>query len=502
MQKSGYERYGLRSNPFRDLSSESLESVDIFHIEQPFDDELDRMKEEVMYKENKAVVAILGGLGAGKTERLLLAASEAKQNDVFFVLRNMTFETKWIVEGILELILKHNTLGFFERVFTAPKWYKAVVKKKKHAQKAYDPEEAGRVIAHALNENAPAFLLMNDFHHLQHAADAERFLHVLHVLFDHIDPGVMVMISSDTEYFTNLMQRHHSLNERINRQLMVPPLSDEEAQLMIAKRLLEKRLVDDVDPLYPFSPDAIGVLNDEAEGNPRHLLKLADVVIDHAAKRRIITIDEGVVLEVISSTKNKTLNIEYEEKPPVISNPILPVVEVDQQPQKQRRGLSGRLRRSEQSSVPLSSSQSNPGPNAPRQHDENQDSIEQPVPTVVRKDNPVESPDSSGRQAAGEKNSEDHEVRRPSPPKPKKQKQPIEPVKPEPESEKPVAAVEEDESDEEEIITPKPVQKKPQKEECMVKIRCPECSKVFAMELEGEEDTIRCPYCEFIGSIS
>ncbi|MBN1280529.1 MAG: hypothetical protein JXA00_02660 [Candidatus Thermoplasmatota archaeon] len=323
MQKTGYERYGLSSNPFRDLSSESLENVDIFHVVQRVDEDLARMREEVFYKENKAVVAVLGGLGAGKTERLLLVANEAKRNNAFYVFQNMTFETRWVVEGILHLLLLQSHLGFFTRLFSAPKWYKSVKKKLKKAEKQYDPDKAGRIIADALNNNAPSFLLINDFHHLARVEDAERFLHTLHVMIDHIDQGVMIMISSDQQYFESLMEQHKSLHERINRKIQIPPLSDEEAQLMIAKRLLEKRLVDDVDPLYPFTPEGVAFLNLDVAGNPRHLLKLADVVIDYAAKKRSIMIDEVVVGEVLSMVKEQKITIpEDAVAPELVCVPI------------------------------------------------------------------------------------------------------------------------------------------------------------------------------------
>ena len=71
LEKSGYERYGLTGNPFRDLTSDSIEDVEIFHVKQQIDGELNELIEEVEAKENKAVVMLLADLGAGKTERLI-----------------------------------------------------------------------------------------------------------------------------------------------------------------------------------------------------------------------------------------------------------------------------------------------------------------------------------------------------------------------------------------------------------------------------------------------
>jgi hypothetical protein len=316
MQKSGYERYGLTSNPFHDLSSESLENVDILHVVQHVDEDISRIREEIFYKENKAAIAVLGGLGAGKTERLLLVANEAKRHKAFYAMQNMTFDTKWVVEGIFDEIIQQSNLGFFNRIFSAPKWYRTAVKTRKKSEKKYDPDKAGHIIADALNNNTPSFLLINDFQQLVHVEDAERFLHTLQVMIDHIDKGVMIILSSDEDFFIALMESHKPLYERINRKFFIPSLSDEEAQLMIAKRLMEKRLIDNVDPLYPFTKEGISFLNLESKGNPRHLLKLADTVIDFAAKKRLIMIDDIAVGDILSKQKEQ-MQVSAEHKDPV-----------------------------------------------------------------------------------------------------------------------------------------------------------------------------------------
>ncbi|MEM4258154.1 MAG: hypothetical protein QXL17_03260 [Candidatus Thermoplasmatota archaeon] len=427
MVKTGYERYGLSGNPFRDLSSESLENVDIFHVTQRIDEDLARIREEVFYKENKAVLAVLGGLGAGKTERLLLVANEAKRNKAFYVFQNMTFETRWMVEGILDLIISQTKLGFFSRVFAPPKWYKAVVKKRKKAEKQYDPDKAGRVIAEALNQNIPSFLLINDFHHLAQVEDADRFLHVLHVLIDHINPGVMIMISCDQMFFESLMESHQSLHERINRKIVLSPLSDQEAQLMIAKRLLEKRLVDDVDPLYPFTPGGIAFMNLEVAGNPRHLLKLADVVIDYAAKKRCIMIDDVLVSEVLTMIKEQKLAVPEDQQTEMVCIPLkkeIPLRKPDKKEQPQHTVSRFSLKKDQTTKKKLLKKKN-------RSSGESKFLVDPAVQTTMPKEEGSDTIDKT-----------------------------------------------------------------------MVKISCPMCHKTFTSELNGKNGVLRCPYCDFIGSVT
>ncbi len=470
MQKNVYERYGLRSNPFRDLSSETLENVDIFHVTQKIDEELAHIREEVSFKENKVVIGILGGLGAGKTERLLLVANEAVNKNYFYVLRNMSFETKWVVDGILDIIQQQNQLSFLKRLFIPPIWYKQIVKLKKQSKKSYDPEEAGRVIAYALNKNTPAFLLINDFHHLSRAKDAERFLHVLHVLVDHIDAGVMVMISSDYQFFNSLMRHHPSLNQRINRKVVIPALSSNEAKLMIAKRLLEKRLVDDVDPLYPFTAKGVESLNQTVQGNPRQLLKIADIVIDYAAKKRTIMINEDVVRDILALSKNKQLHIEFEEQTPVIT-PL----------DSHKIKSQGRPNSTEVSLI--ENNWDAVSPELSPYLDDWQELIPEDCnPSVGNSANPDKKKitEVAHSKRFSKKN--------------QKQKTTISPKN-----------LSQDIKSSGDLSPQTPIHTKTKdniNHLKMVQIQCPDCSKIFAMQLEDATDLIRCPYCDFMGSIS
>src|SRR6202142_2128817 len=80
MPALSYERYGLTGNPFRDLISENLEDVEAVHVNLEVDRVLQIIKEEVLAKENRATVALVGAIGSGKTERLRVAAAEGKRS--------------------------------------------------------------------------------------------------------------------------------------------------------------------------------------------------------------------------------------------------------------------------------------------------------------------------------------------------------------------------------------------------------------------------------------
>lgn len=317
MEKTGFERYGLSGNPFRDLSSENLEDVEIFHVPQFIDKDIYEIREEALNKENKAVIALMGGLGAGKTERLLLLKNEADRRGAFCIMGGVTTESQWMVKNILDSMAGKKSAGGRQGIKSG-KWTKAVKKASKMISKEgsdYDPEMIGHVIAEALNANAPAFLLINDLHRLPEKEDMEQFLQILYVVTNEIVPGVLVVLSGDEKYFKGVLYSNATLNERINRKLTIPPLSVHEATLMIAKRLLAKRLVDDMDALYPFTSDSIETLNGMAKGNPRALLKYADFLLENAVKARAVQIDDDLVKVMVEQNQAANLINDSESEP-------------------------------------------------------------------------------------------------------------------------------------------------------------------------------------------
>ena len=296
-ERTQYDRYGLTGNPFHDLSSESLDSIDLFHVNQGVDGEISSLVNEVMERENKAIVALLGGLGAGKSERLRIIETNVHEEKHFFCRSDICAETRWVIRSVAEGIVQESKRS---KGLKSSSWKKDLTRIAKNASEGYDPHIAGEAIASALNANAPAFLALNDLHWLEVSEDTDNFFHALHTVFDEVNKGVMIILTCSESYFGTLMAGRDSLKARINRTLVIPQLNDNEAGLMIAKRMLVKRVVEDMQPLYPFTQDAISVMNRTANGNPRELLKVADKVIDIAAKKKAIQIDEDLVNQALA----------------------------------------------------------------------------------------------------------------------------------------------------------------------------------------------------------
>src|ERR1041385_1240855 len=83
MERPGYERFGLVTNPFQDLASETIDEIVLYHVQQEWDESLEAIKQDVLELKRKAAVALVGKMGLGKTQRLRVTAQQAQQVDAY-----------------------------------------------------------------------------------------------------------------------------------------------------------------------------------------------------------------------------------------------------------------------------------------------------------------------------------------------------------------------------------------------------------------------------------
>lgn len=345
MPISTFERYGLTGNPFRELASENLQDIEVYHVNLEIDQSLQSIREEIFEKENRAVVAVVGSHGTGKTERLLLTASEARLRKAFTVYFDITSQTNWILRGLAVEILKAAKTAGYPKAFSSPSWFRDVTSLQKLSDEKYDPIQAGKSIGNALNENAPAVLLLNDLHNLSKTAELDAFSKTLQEIFDTIKPGVLVMFGCYQGYLDWLIKNRPALASRINRTYYLPKLTDGEAGLLLAKKLLGRRVVEEMDPLYPFDKGAVTVINEAAAGNPRRILEDADTAIEYGAEHRAYRVDDELVRTALAEEKAKRPSTDDAKSEGSRLDPPRPAVPAVTEAQPTRRSLLGGLGR-------------------------------------------------------------------------------------------------------------------------------------------------------------
>ncbi len=307
MPISTFERYGLTSNPFRELASESLQDIEVYHVNLEIDQSLQSIRDEVWEKENRVVVAIVGSHGTGKTERLLVTAAEAREHKAFTVYMDVTSQTNWILRGLAGEFLKAAKLAGVPKGFSYPAWFREITALQKVSDEKYDPIQAGKTIAQALSENAPAVLLLNDLHNLTKTPELDAFGKTLQEVFDAIRPGVLVMFGCYQGYLDWIVKNRPALASRINRTFYLPKMTNDEAALLLAKKLLGRRVVEEIEPLYPFDKEAVAAINEAAGGNPRRILEIADLAIEYGVEHRAYRVDGEAVKAALAA--------HQEEKP-------------------------------------------------------------------------------------------------------------------------------------------------------------------------------------------
>ncbi|HXW33605.1 MAG TPA: AAA family ATPase [Acidimicrobiales bacterium] len=295
MTATSYDRYGLAGNPFRELASENISDIELFHVNLEIDDTLHAVIDEVLSKENRAIVAVVGEHGSGKTERLMMAATEAKQRKAFTVYFDVTSKTPWILRGLAEEFRKTAEQSGLTKTFSSPAWMRALAPIEKLKDEKYDPIAAGRAIGQALNDTAPSLLLLNDLHNLMESKEIHAFAKTLQQVSDVIKPGVLIMFDCFPSYLAWLTVNLAPFASRINRTIRLPGLTSDEAALLLAKKMLPKRMVEDLDPIYPFDKESVVALNEAAGGNPRRLIELADLSIEFGASHKLYRVDSNVV---------------------------------------------------------------------------------------------------------------------------------------------------------------------------------------------------------------
>jgi len=299
-----YARYGLGGNPFRNTEN-SVEVVSRVHANLSIDDTLASLKEEVFFKRNSHSVFLVGDNGMGKTHRVMVAHAEASQNDLFS--RVITFSRKnrpSMYQFVKAFLPKGSAL------FSNDKWQRELAKVKKDAKKGrYQPQHVAQQVAIALNKNTPSFVLIDDLDDVQMLSDNQDFLSFLFHLSSMLQPGVFLMASMSASFASWLLTQYPQVKNLLHF-VYLQPLTVMDAENVLTKWLESFRLVDGLHGLFPFSHDAVSLLNSQSHGNVASLLDLSDMALTAASFQKAVVITDLTVKDALLTVK--------EQKPAVL----------------------------------------------------------------------------------------------------------------------------------------------------------------------------------------
>ncbi len=308
MSKYDFSRFGMTENPFHAIKAEDIVDMSKVHVNLAVDDHLAKIKENVFSKTQSSVVVLTGPEGVGKTHRLIVSAYEAAVNELFYAYHNVADVQTLCCDDLATSILSAKKIS----VFNTPKWHSNLSKlAKKMRKNSGDPSSFGLAIAEALNANAPSFLLINDLHRLTGIKDADLFCQCLGQIVTHLSSGVLVMITATDDFYEGFYRMQPKFAQSITCHLSIPHLNKDDAKQILSKRLSTGRLVNDIDPLYPFDMIALEQLLESSRGLPTDLIKFAEISIDYALDQDALAIDGQLVTDAIGFIKKPTLEDSF-----------------------------------------------------------------------------------------------------------------------------------------------------------------------------------------------
>jgi hypothetical protein len=234
-------------------------------------------------------VAILGADGLGKSHRLAVAAALARGAGAFHAVHRVAgVRPDGLTPRLARAIMAASPLGPRDNALSAPRWYRTLLPLSRRSGMQGDAADDGASLAAALNANAPAVLLVDDLHRLPITRATDRHLATLESLREQMAPGVLLAWTSDPQHGEALQARFTGF---IGQTVELRPLTDREAADLFAVRLESARMAVGIDVLYPFTLEAVERLNQEAGGNPRRLLRLAELLLESTAAAGAFEVD-------------------------------------------------------------------------------------------------------------------------------------------------------------------------------------------------------------------
>ncbi|WP_297421551.1 ATPase [Thermococcus sp.] len=303
-----YEVYGLSRNPFEQLASEGIADVESIHVYQEVDMRLQMIASEVIGNKSSIAMSIVGPLGMGKTQRLKSLAKVVEGNggkavyvkvdtndilkltrDIFYALKPPKSRTNIFLENL------SRKLGFIDRL-----------EKMLSSTGEYKSRDIAELLTEQMGKFPYCALLLDELENMQSAKEHEKiqFFEMLRHFISNMPKGCVVAFACVPEAYEEYSRIFPAFFMRLHYEFKLRPMSLDEAYELVKKRLNRVRVKDTDDPLYPFTEEAIKLIHQLGNGNPRQILRLLHYVLSEAAKHKFDPIDDYVVTTILEEPKS------------------------------------------------------------------------------------------------------------------------------------------------------------------------------------------------------
>ncbi|MGD2248490.1 MAG: ATPase [Candidatus Methanofastidiosia archaeon] len=295
-----YERFHLKANPFTQLSSEGIQNIEDIHVSQNVDA---RIAEAIANVGEGASIALVlvGDLGTGKTQRLKGIRNVIEDTGGLAIY--LKVDSSDIIRTTADIfdyfVPEETSSGLFDR-FRSKESEEVYVLTIEN----YDSSELGETLKDNMSAYKLSALLLDELENIMMAPEKELilFFEMLRQFISAMPYGCLFMVACTPEGFTRMQELFPAFVVRFHYQLRAVALSEDEATELVQKRLelVRESGKESINPVYPFDESAIHLANDMANGNPRILLRILQIVLSSAACDELVDlIDDRYVSSVI-----------------------------------------------------------------------------------------------------------------------------------------------------------------------------------------------------------
>ncbi len=308
IDESAYLRWLLKYNPFIHLSSESLKSVENFHVWTETDKIFWNIVRDFLESKKKNLVFLVGEFGSGKTHRLRLLYETLEEVPCIYI-KVDSQDSRDVIKGIEAAL--HSL-----EIIPARHLKKVILSLAGRKSDGYvtNPEKAAKEAASMMNNRGEAILLIDEIENVilnNSEEDAKAFTKYLTSLFNALSDGKMIIVSCIPKAYEAIKHMLWGFNPP-PKVIKVKNITDEEAKELINRRL---ELVFDLKERgsifgdYFISKETIAELNKLSEGNPRKLMQIFRNVLLATP-----SLDDKEVRKAIKILSGKKKDLKEEEK--------------------------------------------------------------------------------------------------------------------------------------------------------------------------------------------
>ncbi len=285
----------LKGNPFEEISELWFPDVESVFVKTRGDYVLDEIVNESAAMEGSGLILLIGEKGFGKTTRLMRIRN-------FFTVREAFCSFNKAEPGVVSNLIRKvliesiNAEKSFVSRLKRKLGFPIYAKVEGLSDGSLSPTDAAEIVINSFKTNFPAAILIDDLQNIYFSSAEWRFylIEMLRHLVSSMPEGVLFVLAVTPQAYELLERDYSAFTSRIHTFMEVNPFNVDEALAFTQKRLARLRIHPTGDALFPFNEEIIERANNFSKGIPLELMRVLNLCIEIALRKRIAKVTEEV----------------------------------------------------------------------------------------------------------------------------------------------------------------------------------------------------------------